>query len=212
MAGLERAIQVGPAFQCFLNHYEYFGPRFPNEIINPHNYYLEPLMNSLPHARNGLMLKSTAIVLFYVYIKNNNLAEGNTVIPDDIIKHCFDGEIPAQYYYDENRHKILMTTAVDDGFIEYPLNTFDTIRIHYPNFNSNEFKNHFFQNIIGSNSNYVDVSPQILTELEQEYNIIKATSEQWNNLLRQQSQLTLEQQALFEDYMSPPDIKEPGYF
>jgi hypothetical protein len=203
-----RTIQVGPAIQCFLNHGDYFGPRFPDEIINPEHYYLELLMDKCPHARNGLMLKLTGTLLFLIYIKNNSLSEKGRIIPDGIMKHCFGEEIPAQYYIDPHMNKILMTTAVEEGV--NPLNTFDMINVNFSNdFNRDRFKPYYIQHIISLNSDFVEVSPHILEELQQEYNIIKTALDQWNNLSRQRSHFTSQQEGLLDDYMSPQDIKEP---
>jgi hypothetical protein len=60
---LATSIQIGPALQSFLDRSDCFGPRNPHDIIKP-SHHLDLLMNSLPHARNGVMFRSTMDLFF----------------------------------------------------------------------------------------------------------------------------------------------------
>jgi hypothetical protein len=212
----DRPIKAGPALQCFLNHSDYFGPLNPSEIINPTQHSLTPLMDKLPNARNGLGFYGTMESLLWIYITNNSLKFEQIFTPDDIMKQCFGGEIPAQNIYIDERD-IKMSDALDEGLIDYPLNTFDTIKYIYPQYIPPEFptecSTYITQNLVTLNSHRV-IARSMKSELQKEYNIVRKTMDQWNKLLylKETGEFTSEQEGLFEDYMSGSfGIKEPEY-
>jgi hypothetical protein len=208
---LSRQIHVYPALQCLLNHSDYFGPQNPYEIINPDNFYLDSLIDSLPYVRDGLMLRSTINKLLRIYAKNNSLMSNDLITPDSIMKQCFGGNIPAQYYMDRIGNKTLMTTAIENGLIDHELNTFDMMTLIIPNrFTQERFNIYFIQNIITLNSDRVDVIPHVLNQLHHEHEIVSDTLNRWDELLHQKPNFNSEQKILFNDYMSKElDIKEP---
>lgn len=172
-------------------------------------------MNNLPHARDGLMLRNTIYFLLSIYFKNNSLIKSNRVfISDSIMKQCFDGDIPAQKII-INTRLISMIDAMDQGLINYPLNTFDTMKHKNPNFDPQSIKFNDLQDIVQFNARRIELEPNIIQELQNEDLIVRETLDQWNELLRQKREriFTSEQEALFENYMTgTPDIKEPESF
>lgn len=203
-------IQVGPALQCLLDHNDYFGPRDPLRIIT--HDYLEPLMNSLPHARNGLMLRGIMYTLLALYAKNNSLTRPrNQFASDAIMEHCFGGNIPVQHIV-INRNLLSMSDALDRGLIAYPLNTFEEMNHIYPNFNPDNFNITHLMELVYLNSREVNVPDHVRQELQNEQDIIIETIQRWNQFLREkrEGRFTPEQEELFQNYMDgASDIKEP---
>jgi hypothetical protein len=195
-------IQVGPVLQCLLDHSDYFGPRDPHEIINPSHYYLDSLMDSLPHAHNGLMLRDTMYELLSIYVKNNSLKHRQTFTPDPIMKQCFDGNIPAQYIV--NRKRISMVDAVNRGLIRYPLNTFDALKHINPNFDPQNVTLGDVLTIVQLNANRAYPDPNIIHELVSEYLIVRSTLDQWNELLngKDEGLFSSGAEVLFDNYMT----------
>jgi hypothetical protein len=221
------SIQIGPALQSFLDHSDHFGPRNPRDIIQP-THHLDLLMNSLPHARNGMMLRLTMNALFVTYIKNNSLTtSGRKFKSDLILNQCFDGEIPAlktlrltQGVHNEihpqnpanNRELISIEDALNRGLISHSLNTFDVLRQDMKHFDPDHIGTASMMLMVRLNSHRVNLDPHIIEEIRNEYFIVRDTLTQWTQLLREKREgtLTAEQMGLFEDHMrGAPEIKEP---
>jgi hypothetical protein len=222
---LDTPIQIGPALQSFLDHSDHFGPRNPRDIIQP-NHHLDLLMNSLPHARNGVMFRSTMDLLFVTYIKNNSLTMSRNKFRSDLLlNQCFDEEIPAlktlifhrgiQFQTPaNNKESISMIDALNLGLIDHPLNTFEVLKQNLSDFDPDNMGTATMMSMVRLNSHRVNLSPNIIEELRNEYHIVRETVIQWNQLLREKREgnLTAEQIGLFEDHIrGVPEVKEPEY-
>ena len=99
----------------------YFGPGENSENI----------IDELPYLSAGHMDFTELMTLFRFYAYYNNLYTNNRVIPDDFINYCFGGPYPAFYYVIMNREgrieKLEMTTALELGLIDRPLNTYEML-------------------------------------------------------------------------------------
>jgi hypothetical protein len=182
-----------------------FGPLDPEEAARTQEAGTA-LMDMLPMAKSGRLLRNSVTMLFYLYARANGLqGEDNASLTrtDDHWKQCFGGSIPAAFYVfpvDENGKstKITMAEAVAKGHTKIQLNTFDTIKNARPEFNQDYFNTYYFQNIAAANYfpigwlKTIDAMKSIADELEDpavraqmlaEHNLIKAASSAWKRLL-----------------------------
>jgi hypothetical protein len=92
------------------------------------------LMQHLPKVQQGFLLRNTCTMLFFIYAKANHLFEDNAqfVHADNVMNTAFGGKISAMHFVLPDGNKTYMQTAVDNGLIPAPLNTYDVIRRHYP--------------------------------------------------------------------------------
>jgi len=110
-------IKVGPVFMEFLSMDGKNTPNFgqvPNEdgtswIPNSN------LLDALPRARDGHVLKNSLTLLMYIYAVKNNLkskvpSEGQKNIPDDRMNKVF-GKTNALYYHEPGQNKVLMSKS-----------------------------------------------------------------------------------------------------
>jgi len=159
-------IKVGPVFIEFLSgegkHAPNFG-RLPNddgtEWISGSS-----LLEALPRAREGFLLKTSLTLLMYIYAGVNNLkskspSEGQKNIPDDRMNKVF-GKLNALYYHEPGQNKVLMSTSGKK------LSTYDVVSGKNNQFNSSKIENYYFQSIQSLNIYDVgDLSKSDLTKL-----------------------------------------------
>ena len=109
--------RVGPVFTTFLSA---DGKKLPNfgEIPNDEGTgFLKGtnLLDSLPRAREGYLLKNSLTLLMYIYstvndLKSKQKSEGQKNIPDERMNKVF-GKQDALYYQAPGEEKVLMTTS-----------------------------------------------------------------------------------------------------
>lgn len=164
------------------------------------------LMDSLPRAQQGYLLRNTSTMLFYIYAHANQLQDAENAQfarSDAIMNESFGGAIPAAFYSvrggDGKTVKVSMDEAVRQGAIQAPLNTYQVIQVTHPEFNPQRFNTYFFQNIAAANyysrnalaaeqgglaaQAAVLNQPDIRQAMLNEHNIVKQVSAQWHDLL-----------------------------
>ena len=127
------------------------------------------IMDQLPLAKAGYLLRNTITMLFYIYAHNNNLQDpenAQIAKSDDYMTAAFGGNIAATFYSsrgsDGKISKIPMDQAVRDGLIDGPWNTYEVISDLYPAgtrnkkgqdvaFNKDRFNTYYYQNIAAAN-------------------------------------------------------------
>lgn len=109
------------------------------------------LMNQLPMVQQRYLLRNSSMLLLYTYSYNNSLhdcTDRRFIYPDEIIMTAFGGNIPAAaYMYKDEQgksHKVHMDSAVSQGLIPKPMNTFEVIKTMYPEFDPKRFRTLFF--------------------------------------------------------------------
>jgi hypothetical protein len=157
-------VQAGQALVDFLNNNPAgFG------FLNPLQQGGPSLMEYLPNARQGTMLRNTATMLFFIYAHQNSLLDAQDsrfARSDQHMEKCFGGTVPASFYsyrgVDGKPDKVPMEVAIQRGYITQPLNTFEVIGPLYPEgtvdkrnnpkvFKPEKFNTCFFQNIAAAN-------------------------------------------------------------
>lgn len=206
LRGTFSPVFAGDALRAFFNNNPGgFGPLDPEEAARTQQAGVA-LMDRLPLAKSGKILRNGLTMLFYLYVRANNLQmEDNASFTrvDDHWRNCFGGNIPSAFFLfreDANGKipKIPMADAVEKGYTKTPLNTFDALSLSRPEFNREEFNTYYFQNIAAAN--YFPVStlkgnesmagivadlenPEIRAQMLAEHNLIKAASSAWKRLL-----------------------------
>lgn len=129
-------IYAGAVLRTFLTASNGFGPLDP--ILWKVTGVMGALvMDELPYAKQGFMLRNTLMMLFFFYVRTMNLEEPENsqfCHFDDVMKKVFI-EMDAAFYTAEGIPKIKMTEAVKRGLIKIPLSTQDVIRLKRPEFN-----------------------------------------------------------------------------
>ncbi len=183
--------KVGPVFTSF------FAPdsskKLPNFGMAPNadgTAFIpnSKLLDSLPRAKEGYLLKNSITLLMYIYASVNHLkstetSEGQKNIPDERMNTVFGKNI-ALYYQEPGSEKVLMSKSGQN------LSTYDVVSGKNSKFNSDKIENYYFQSLQSLNIyNDADLTPKdrqnlsnpsIRKELLAEYEII----EKANNLLK----------------------------
>ena len=183
-------VKVGPVFTSFLSA----GPdkKLPNFGLVPNEdgtAFLpkSSLLDRLPRAREGYVLKNSLTLLLYIYSHVNDLKsktpkEGQKNIMNDFLNRIF-GQMPSLYLQLEDEEKIINTTKTT---------TFDVVSAKNIKFNPTKIENYYFQSILSLNV-YSDkdlnvkdrdvlATPKLRNELLAEYKMIEAA----NKLLKKQ--------------------------
>jgi hypothetical protein len=100
----------------------------------------ETVMSQLPYASQGYMLRNTLTMLFFLYVRSQELQEpenGQYSHMDDHMRKVFT-ELPAAFYTADGVAKMPMDEAIKKGHIKAPLSTQDVIRLKakHKNFNT----------------------------------------------------------------------------
>ena len=142
-----------------------FGPVDPRVPNSP------ALIDSLPNAKNGYLMRNTSTLLFFAYAHNRSLLDpnnGQLARADAVMDAVFGGVLPAAAVplprgAKEVTNKkgvtktknvfeaVPMSIAVRQGAITAPVNTYQALGIAYPAFNKDSFKTVFFQNMASYN-------------------------------------------------------------
>jgi len=156
-------------FEADTEAYAGFGPLDPaqwktTKIMGP------KLMDALPYAKQGFMLRNTLTMLFFLYARTMDLQEPENAQFshfDDVMKKVFT-EMEAAFYTVKGVPKMAMSEAVNKGLIKAPLSTQEVIRLQRPSFNDDKtpiikdapedkqvyrkaFQNYFFQLLAANN-------------------------------------------------------------
>jgi len=81
----------------------------------------------------GHILANTLLRAIYLYVHINNLFSNDfsiEIFTDDLLNECFNGNVPAKNYYNNNKKIINMDQAVNLQLIPKKINTFEVIKIH----------------------------------------------------------------------------------
>lgn len=124
------------------------------------------LMDLLPNAKQGWLLRNTTTLLFFAYAHAQRLQnedDGRYARSDAVMDAVFNGSIPAAAYPNivgqevgkDNQLKnkinaVPMSVAVAQGATQ-PLNTYQALQQAYPAFNPASFQTYFFQNMAAYN-------------------------------------------------------------
>lgn len=143
------------------------------------------LLEKLPRAREGYMLKNSLTLLMYIYFKVNSLkstkkSEGHLNIPDDRMNNAF-GSVIALYYQEANQPKILMSKSGKK------METYAVVAGKNTSFNPERIENFYFKAIQSLNIyEEKDLTEKDINklsddafrqELLQEYYLIKAAND-----------------------------------
>ena len=198
-SGVYTPVYVGDALRTFFNEAN-FGP------VDPATGSRTLLVDNLPLAKTGYLLRNTITMLFFIHAYSEGLqnqANAQLTRSSPVMLKAFGGKIPAEFYtkkeMDEKGNvvkttKIRMSDAVKQGVPQ--MNTYDTIRA-YKTFDPAEFKTYFFQNI--ASANYYSIADlrqdpelsQVAGYLEQqdiqahmlsEHQLVKTVSAAWRGL------------------------------
>lgn len=175
--GMFQIVNVGDALLSFFNDIDAdFGPLEPLDGNKD-----DLLMDHLPLAKSGWLMRSTVQKLLYIYISANNLRYGkNSAFSDKIMLNSFWGDIPAAFYIyrDDDTHKvriIKMQDAVDEDLIVEPLNVYDVLKSKYADFDPNDIRFIYFMQIITCDTY---TKNKILNDPDPEFNQL---AEQFDN-------------------------------
>lgn len=155
-SGIYSPVVTGEALKEFFQNVEGFGLLDPTSSTLSNNKYL---MDELPFARKGYVLRNTITMLFYIYMHNNNLQDPlNSQYGkfDQHLERCFGESSSFAAVFNvskdanENTTKELMKVAsLKPNFT--PKNTFEVIKSVHSDFDTKKFKMYFFQNISALN-------------------------------------------------------------
>jgi hypothetical protein len=171
LKGTYTPIYAGPVLQAFFEAKNGFGPLDPAKWKNT-KVMGALLMDSLPYAQKGFMLRNTLTMLFFLYVRTMDLQEPENAQFshfDEVMKKVFV-DMPASFYTANGVTKIPMDEAIAKGLTKEVLSTQDIIRLKRPNFNSEKtpiikdapegkqvykkaFENYYFQ-LLASNNYY----------------------------------------------------------
>lgn len=162
-------IFAGPALTNFFTEGgKRFGPVHPL-AWKKNGTFGQSLMEALPYASQGYLLRNTCTMLFFIYAHAQELQEPENAQFthfDAVMSNAF-AKLPAVYYADKNG-KMLMQKAIDQKLISKPLTTEEVIRLKRPEFNADRtpiiktddpakqiyrksFNNYFFQCLASNN-------------------------------------------------------------
>jgi len=171
LSGTYTPVYAGDALRAFFTAAPgNFGPLGPKEAVATQ----QPgalLMDSLPMASQGYLLRNTSTMLFYIYAHANQLqAEDNAQYArsDEVMMQAFGGDIPASWLsyrgVDTKPVKVSMTDAINQGIVQQPMNTYQVISNLYPpgtmnnrtppqdvGFRPERFNTYYYQNIAAAN-------------------------------------------------------------
>lgn len=167
-SGVYTPVYAGDALQRFFNAAPgNFGPLDPAAAVRT-GVAGQGLMDQLPMAKQGYLLRNTSTMLFYIYAHAQQLQAADNAQfakSDAVMTEAFGGQIPAAFYSypigDDKAAKVTMTEAVAQGLIPAPMNTYQVIAaLHPPGVDANgkevgfrpeRFNTYFFQNIAAAN-------------------------------------------------------------
>ena len=169
LKGTYTPIYAGTVLRAFFKAEDGFGPLDPAQwkttgVMGP------KLMDALPYAKEGFMLRNTLTMLFFLYARTRDLQEPENAQFshfDDIMKKVFT-EMDAAFYTAKGVPKMEMGDAVKKGLIKAPLSTQEVIRLQRPTFNDDKtplikdapedkqvyrkaYQNYYFQLLASSN-------------------------------------------------------------
>jgi len=173
MKGTYTPVYAAPALREFLRlGAAGFGP------LDPSNPSSGNLMDQLPYAQNGYMLRNSTTMLFFIYAHQNNLQYPPGVLPDgtkvdaswtqsdQVMSQAFDGNIPPAFYRTVREKVKYPYEEARAAGLQVGRNTYDDIRAANPQnipkarspdgkekyrFDPAAFKTFFFQNIAAAN-------------------------------------------------------------
>lgn len=188
-------VKVGNVFTTFMGLDA--KKKYPNFGLLPDGNHTEGftgfiegsnLLDNLPRAKEGLMLKNSLTLLMYIYfnvnaLKSTEKSKGHLNIPDERMNNAF-GKLDSLYYQEANQPKILMTKSGEK------MNTYAVVSGKNTSFNPSKIENFYFKAIQSLNIyEEKDLTPKevallandsLRQELLQEYYLIDAA----NNLLK----------------------------
>ena len=169
LKGTYTPIYAGTVLREFFKAGAGFGPLDP-ALWKKTGVMDKKLMDLLPYAQQGFMLRNTLTMLFFLYARTRDLQEKENAQFshfDDVMKKVFM-EMEAAFYTAEGVPKMAMADAVSKGLIKAPLSTVEVIKLKRPTFNDKRtpiikdatedkqiyreaFPNYFFQLLAANN-------------------------------------------------------------
>lgn len=215
-SGTYTPVYAGDALRAFFTAApQNFGPLLPRQAIST-GQPGQALMEQLPMVRQGYLLRNTCTMLFYIYAHTNNLQDASNAQyarSDDVMTQAFGGSIPASFFSfrggDGKIVKVSMNVALERGYIQSPLNTYQVISSLYPpgtvntkgqdvGFRAERFNTYYYQNIGAANyysKTALAADPNLAaaanalqtTDVRQamlnEHNVVKNVSAEWQAIL-----------------------------
>jgi len=161
--GINTPVYCGQSIRYFLSH----------ASINIYQGQIPiNLMKFFPHLKQGYALRRSLTSIMAAYTHANYLHDPNRkfIIPDKLFIESFGSDIPSEFYITNNQTRILMQTAIDKGLISNSLNTFQSIKLRYPDtFYSDKFPSYFINSMCGLNYYFKEQWPQINDYLQNEH-------------------------------------------
>ena len=166
-SGVYAPVYAGAALRAFFN---VGGAGFGT--VNPQQIGAQSLIDALPNAKNGWLMRNTTTLLFFAYAHERQLLDpndGQMAHDDDVMLQVFGGTIPAAAFPRFLSEKVVkgkgrnpdkvkkifeavpMSIAIQSGVLTGPLNTYVALATAYPTFNPQAFNTWFFQNIASYN-------------------------------------------------------------
>lgn len=207
LKGTYTPIYAAPALQYFLTQgASGFG------YVDPTNQNSGLLMDLLPYASQGYMLRNSTTMLFFIYAHANNLqfqpqilsdgtyVDASWTRSDDVMNAAFGGNIPAAFFRDASKTKWPVSLAQQQG-IATGRNTYEPIMAQNPRhvdrassadgkekfaFRPDAFKTFFFQNI--ASANYWSIK-NLQDEINRGVTELKGPSDQLTNPTVQQAMI-----------------------
>lgn len=178
-------VKIGPVFTALLGvdsqkKFPNFGPVPNGDSFLPKSN----LLDSLPRAKEGYVLKTSLTLLMYIYCTVNNLkskepSEGQKNIPDSRLNNVF-GSLNSLYYQEVGQPKVLMSKS------GHKLSTYAVVSGKNNQFNPEKIENYYFQAIqslniydvvdLNDTDTTVLLSDSLRAELLEEFKIIKAAN------------------------------------
>ena len=217
MAHRLAVVYIGDPLLMFLtSEPERFGvvnPEYVIQQLRANNYpEVKYLINELPLLNRGYALRTSISTLIQIYIRINLHVNLGIIDTDDYMNLIFGGEIPASYYrhQGDDRFKIPMKEAVDQGLVDHPLNTYESLDI----LDNDTLPYYTIQRIIAVNTlsiNGLDAEtraylndPAIQQQLERESEIIINARDKFGRMAPAPNQL-----EIYRNYIASEPIKLP---
>lgn len=199
-AGVYTPVYVGAALQGFFKEAN-FGP------VDPKTSSGGKLIDQLTLMQGGYTLRNSITMMFYIhnYAESlQNASNAQLTRSSAAMLKAFGGKIPAEFYSQKEKDSQgrlvksvkVRTVESSDPRIQ-KINTYSIIQGSNPDFDGNQFKTYFFQNI--ASANYYSINdlrkssdltgaagyledPKVRAGMLAEHQLIKSVSDVWKGL------------------------------
>jgi hypothetical protein len=112
------------------------------------------LLDYFPMLKQGYAIEATITQLMNKYARVHDLRRPPSIYTDELILTSFGGQIPAYYYSTTPGRMITMEDAVNQGRVEYRMNSFQLLGLVHPN--PEDIPIHYFTDLIPKH-NYINL-------------------------------------------------------